>query len=250
MKIILTSECEIKLATACAAAWGMEMSGFGFCTREGNQITIYDFVLLDVGSSGFTEIPTGKLLEIMQRKDHKNMKVWGHVHPLGSGIPGPHNWSGTDNHTIQHEPLGGIPELVKWSVSVVLTPRGWVGRVDNHLSGKTIHCEVEYAGRETFEAALAIKDHRRTGDHPYSFPHGQRYTYQGEMEELETAGQVAAMFPDLNIDVNQHTARDIIELWTDGAFDIFQELSTYWEIADAFSDLIQFYPEAASWITI
>lgn len=64
-------------------------------------------------------------------------------HPMGSGKPGPENWSGTDNNTIRTAPLGGVPELVKWSASVVLTPRGWVGRVDNHITGKTIHCEVQ-----------------------------------------------------------------------------------------------------------
>jgi hypothetical protein len=63
-------------------------------------------------------------------------------HPIGNGVPGPQNWSGTDNATIELAPLGGIPELVRWSVSMVLTPGGWVGRIDNHLTHKTEHLEV------------------------------------------------------------------------------------------------------------
>ena len=38
--------------------------------------------------------------------------------------------------------MGGIPDLVKWSLSVVLTPDGWVGRVDNHQTKKTKHLAV------------------------------------------------------------------------------------------------------------
>ena len=120
-----------------------EFSGFGFCTHTKDTVEIYDFVLLDVGSEVFTEIPPEVILPLMDRSDAPNMKVWAHAHPLGTGIPGWENWSGTDNATIRDTPLGGIPELVKWSCSVVLTPHGWVGRVDNYLTHKTIHCEVE-----------------------------------------------------------------------------------------------------------
>ena len=120
-----------------------EFSGFGFCTHTKDTIEIYDFVLLDVGSEVFTEIPPEVILPLMDRSDAGNMKVWAHAHPLGSGVPGPENWSGTDNNTILNEPLGGIPEAVKWSASIVLTPKGWVGRVDNYITKKTIHCQVE-----------------------------------------------------------------------------------------------------------
>lgn len=61
---------------------------------------------------------------------------------MGNGIPGQHNWSGTDESTIQLAPLGGVPEMVKWSVSMVLTLGGWVGRIDNHISHKTQHLDV------------------------------------------------------------------------------------------------------------
>lgn len=65
-------------------------------------------------------------------------------HPLGNGKPGPHNWSGTDEHTATQEPLGGVPGLVPWSVAIVLTSGGWVGRVDFHTPKSQIfHCAVE-----------------------------------------------------------------------------------------------------------
>ncbi len=64
-------------------------------------------------------------------------------HPLGTGIPGPHNWSGTDETTILREPMGSTPSAVNWSISIVLTPGGFVGRIDNYVKGITQHLEVE-----------------------------------------------------------------------------------------------------------
>lgn len=65
-------------------------------------------------------------------------------HPVGDGNPGPHNWSGRDERTATQEPLGGVPQLVQWSCSIVLTPKGWVGRVDFYLPAlRTYHCAVE-----------------------------------------------------------------------------------------------------------
>ena len=139
-----------------------EFSGFGFCTRDKGVIEIYDFVLLDVGSEVFTEIPPEVILPLMDRSDAGNMKVWIHCHPMGSGIPGSENWSGTDNSTIQDTPLGGIPELVRWSTSVVLTPRGWVGRVDNYLTHKTIHCAVEPKSQAAEMLAVVNKRKQNT----------------------------------------------------------------------------------------
>ncbi len=64
-------------------------------------------------------------------------------HPLGNGIPGHHNWSGTDENTARNEPLGSTPEWVKWSISIVRTPHGWVGRYDTYgAKGATVHIEV------------------------------------------------------------------------------------------------------------
>ena len=135
MKIVLTPEIELKLF-AFANLYKKEFSGFGFIERDGENLNVYDIVVLDVGSEVFTEIPTFKILELMNRPDAANMKLWFHRHPID-------NWSGTDENTIQTSPLGGIPELVKWSASMVLTPhKGWIGRVDSYVTHKTIVCDV------------------------------------------------------------------------------------------------------------
>ncbi len=69
---------------------------------------VYDVVLLNVGSPGFTEIQSEDILPILDRNDAQNMKLWFHRHPIGNNIPGPHNWSAMDNQTIEEEPLGGF----------------------------------------------------------------------------------------------------------------------------------------------
>lgn len=140
--IHFTPEIMQVLETIGAQTRGLEFSGFGFVDREPDRFTIYDFVLLDIGSEGYTEIPTSELLKLMERDDSAKMKCWIHRHPVGNGIPGDHNWSGTDTATIHQYPLGGIPELVKWSLSCVRTPRGWVGRFDNHIKDTTAHLDV------------------------------------------------------------------------------------------------------------
>ncbi len=142
MKIIIKPEIMYRLM-AYAAITKLEYSGFGFCERKDGDIVIYDFVLLDVGDPAYTEIDPKLVLPLLQREDRKNMKVWLHRHPMGDGIPGRHNWSGRDEQTIQREPLGATPEAVNWSVSVVLTPGGFVGRVDNYVKHLTQHLEVE-----------------------------------------------------------------------------------------------------------
>jgi hypothetical protein len=113
---------------------------------------VYDIEILDVGSSAFTEIPSEKILALMDRPDAGKMKCWVHRHPLGTDKPGPHNWSGTDNRTAEQEPLGGIPELVKWSISIVRTPQAWVGRFDRYQDGQviTFHLPVEYGVEQAF----------------------------------------------------------------------------------------------------
>ena len=76
---------------------------------------------------------------------------------MGDSLPGKHNWSGTDNTTIT-APLGGHLEMVKWSCSMVLTPRGWVGRIDNHLKNITQHIEVVPQCREAYVVCDAIQE--------------------------------------------------------------------------------------------
>lgn len=140
-----------------ALATRQEFSGLGFCELRKDVIWVYDFVLFDVGSEVFTEIPVSELMKLMERPDYANMKVWLHRHPMGDGIPGAHNWSGTDESTIQLAPLGGVPELVKWSVSMVLTLGGWVGRIDNHITHKTQHLEVAPSVQPAYAEIDAIR---------------------------------------------------------------------------------------------
>jgi hypothetical protein len=78
MKIRFTNEVALRLMTIANHVGREEFSGFGFCTREGKVITIYDFVLLDIGSYAFTEIPVEQMLPLLERSDAGNMKVWIH----------------------------------------------------------------------------------------------------------------------------------------------------------------------------
>ena len=160
MKIEIKPEIYALLMDAAHLTGGREFSGLGFCERAKDTITIYDFVMLDIGSEVFTEIPPEVILPLLERSDAGNMKAWVHVHPLGDGVPGRHNWSGTDENTIHAAPLGGIPEAVRWSASIVLTPKGWVGRVDNHLTKKTIHCEV-FPKSQAAEMLQAVLERKR-----------------------------------------------------------------------------------------
>jgi hypothetical protein len=142
MIIRRSDKIALDLMTMAHATRGKEYSGFGFVERKQGELYVYDYAVLDVGSEAYTQIDPKLILPLMERTDAANMKLWLHRHPVGNGKPGPHNWSGTDNATISREPLGGLPELVRWSASIVLTPGGWVGRVDNHITKKTIHCGV------------------------------------------------------------------------------------------------------------
>ena len=144
MRIRLEPQVAIGLETCCVQVHGQEFSGFGYVKvdRENQGVVIYDFVPLDVGTSVYTEISAGAVAKLATEERAKDLRCWIHRHPLGSGKPGPENWSGTDNATIAQTPLGGVPELVGWSLSIVRTPHGWVGRVDNHRKGTTQHLEV------------------------------------------------------------------------------------------------------------
>jgi hypothetical protein len=145
MKIVLQPHVAMALETAVSQARGKEFSGFGWGTfTERGVFEVYDYVILNVGSETYTEISVEQQLALMDREDAGNMRLWMHRHPIGNGIPGPHNWSGTDNNTIMTSPLGGIPELIKWSASIVRTPKGWVGRFDRYVGREeTVHCVVE-----------------------------------------------------------------------------------------------------------
>jgi hypothetical protein len=153
-KIILTPNVLAKLHLMEQAAHGNEFSGFGFVDIIGKNLVVYEVVLMDLGTYGWTEFDPKKVLPLLDRPDNNKMKLWFHKHPVGNGIPGDHNWSGTDQRTIRNEPLGGIPELVKWSASIVKTPYGWVGRIDNYTLKKTIHVGVEFEGMQEVNATI------------------------------------------------------------------------------------------------
>jgi hypothetical protein len=161
MRILLSQDVFAKLEAALIVSGFLEFSGFGFVEVESSNtetvFNIYDVVVLDVGSMGYTEIPAEKLLPLLDRSDAGKMKLWFHRHPLGDGTPGPHNWSGTDNATAEREPLGSVPEMVKWSISMVRTPQAWVGRFDNYKDGrvKTRHIPVEIGVSPEFIANVA-----------------------------------------------------------------------------------------------
>jgi hypothetical protein len=156
MRIFLDQNVFAQLEAARVTASNLEFSGFGFVnvhnSDEETVFEVYDITVLDVGSPGYTEIPAEKILPILDRSDSGKMKLWLHRHPLGSDVPGPHNWSGTDDNTAEKEPLGSLPELVKWSISIVRTPQAWVGRFDKYKDGKvtTYHIPVEYGVDQSF----------------------------------------------------------------------------------------------------
>ena len=159
MRLTLSPLVAIELETIANQTRGHEFSGIGKLSKNGNGMVVEDVVLLDVGSKGLTEINANDLYEVSQMEG--DWRVWFHRHPVGNGKPGKHNWSFTDETTIQTSPLGGIPQAIKWSVSIVRTPHGWVGRVDNHISGKTVHLPVEGQGPERVfkRAEKLLKEH-------------------------------------------------------------------------------------------
>lgn len=150
MKIILENEVYQKLETWVAMSKGDECSGYGFVRRVGEDLVIYDVILLDINTRTYTALKLDKVGHLvaaaMQRPDAANMKLWFHRHPVGNGIPGAHNWSGTDENTCRNEPFGLPAPQKGWTCSIVRTPHGWVGRVDTYgKSGKTAHLSVETA---------------------------------------------------------------------------------------------------------
>jgi len=118
----------------------LEISGFGWVERKPYGLYVYDITLLDMFSHGFTEIDPSLALEVNRdRTDQQNMKLWWHRHPITG-------WSGTDLNTIKNTPVGNpFPETLGYSGSVVLTPKGWQGRIDFYrgkMAGKHVDCEV------------------------------------------------------------------------------------------------------------
>ena len=158
MEIIMQPAVYAILETIVSRSGHSEFSGFGYCKLEEDNLVIYDFKLMAWGSSAFTEMSKKRIAEVAERDDAKNMRVWVHKHPVGNGVPGPHNWSGTDNDTCKNNPLGSYPGMVKWAAAIVRTPQGWVGRIDTYekkidntnpqkpeekIDQKTVHVKVK-----------------------------------------------------------------------------------------------------------
>lgn len=163
MKITVAPAVMADLETITAATRGLEFSGMGYVERRGNELHVYDFALGHVGSEGFTRLSTEFMLAQLERPDRSKMKAWIHRHPVGDGIPGPHCWSSVDEATIALAPLGGIPEMVGWSISLVRTPHGWVGRLDRHTTGETMHLEVEPNGYDLIQQVRRMKPEASPG---------------------------------------------------------------------------------------
>jgi hypothetical protein len=158
MNIRFSDEMALLLETIVAETKGLEFSGFGYAKWEEGALTMYDFVLLNVGSSTYTEIGGEQVMKLASREDAKNLHIWVHRHPVGNGIPGYQNWSTTDENTIWQAPLGMDPAMVKWTASVVRTPMGWVGRIDDIGKHITEHVEVmPHITREMFDQVHALQ---------------------------------------------------------------------------------------------
>jgi hypothetical protein len=160
MAFVIPDNLLIHLESWIASAGGREVSGVGIMevNAEAKTFTLKKVWLMAAGSVAYTEIPGEQMQKLIKegvRPDQ--LKVWWHRHPVGNGIPGPHNWSGTDNNTIREEPFGIDPSMVGWLLSIVRTPRGWVGRYDSHENKQTIHMEVKTGvSQESLEAVAKI----------------------------------------------------------------------------------------------
>ena len=165
MNIFISPEIFLRLCVIEDIAGDREFSGYGFVNvenRDGDKaFTVYDIELLDIGSPGFTEFSSAKILKILDREDANRMKLWFHRHPFGNGVPGPHNWSETDNSTCTNEPLGcPDPDKVGWALAMVLTPKGWVGRIDQFKDGGhkvthiPVHADIDFSFVEKTEKLL------------------------------------------------------------------------------------------------
>jgi hypothetical protein len=140
----MSYQIALLLETWCTTAGTKEISGVGTVEKTDEGFKITSVYLCAGGSEALTQIEPSHIMEVVQQGVAPSaIKLWWHRHPVGDGKPGPHCWSGTDEGTIQNSPLGSSPALVEWSISIVRTPLGWVGRVDNHKNGKAVHVEVK-----------------------------------------------------------------------------------------------------------
>ena len=128
-----------KLEFIYAQTWPSEYSGFGKVVRNSLKegFYLYDFELLNVMSPSQTIIYPAQSNHL-----EGQYKVWCHSHGMGNAIPGNHNWSAVDVAAIKETPLGTIPEIAEWSISLVRTPHGYAARLDTYKDSKTYHLQV------------------------------------------------------------------------------------------------------------
>lgn len=163
LRFVIPESLLIHLETWVASAGGREVSGVGIMEADAaaKTFTLKKVWLMAAGSGSYTEIPGAKMVELLKegvRPDQ--IKVWWHRHPVGNGVTGPHNWSGTDNNTIREEPFGINPTMVKWLLAIVRTPLGWVARYDNHETQTTIHMPVECGiSLEEYKSVRSLVEH-------------------------------------------------------------------------------------------
>jgi hypothetical protein len=160
MVFIIPDNLLIHLETWIGSAQGREVSGVGILRADPSSktFTLSKCWLMAAGSVAYTEIPASRMVKIIKEGVRPDMiKVWWHRHPVGNGVPGPQNWSGTDNQTIREEPFGIDPSMVGWLVSIVRTPHGWVARYDDHKKQVTTHMAVQTAvSQEQYAAAASL----------------------------------------------------------------------------------------------
>lgn len=198
MIIKIPSHVFLLLETYCATAGGKEVSGLGTVHYEAGDFIVDNVWLLDVGSEVFTEIPSERIARLLKTPDldHSALKLWWHRHPVGNGIPGQHNWSGTDEHTITKAPLGMTPELVKWSVSIVRTPLGWVGRVDHYVKSRISHVAVDQVlTPEEHESIVKLAASR--GYVPQPTKTHRNWRQPTLIEKREVVDEVCSWFPGM-----------------------------------------------------
>ena len=118
-RIILSKHAELYLTAWKQAVGNLEYSGLGEIRIDGDDFIVDEVYLMDVGTPGFTDISAER---IMMLPASGTRKAWFHRHPIGSGDAGSSNWSSRDHQTATQEPLGSLPQLVKWSIAIVNTP--------------------------------------------------------------------------------------------------------------------------------
>lgn len=210
--IIDISAIAAELEAVRTAVHPHEFSGFGIVepgTDKNGETSfkISEWFLLDVGSSVLTTISIQDQLRLKEHPDRKFMRAWIHAHPVGNGTPGGHCWSGTDNNAIAKSPMGTVPELMDWMISVVRTPGGWVGRFD--VPGQeTHHLEVEPSFRSTICAAKDLVEayNRERYEFDQDFDREIAPLF-GFLRPIDQEGMVQQSFVQTEIDFNEKMAQ-------------------------------------------